>query len=83
MSAILISALFAAIATFALAAIIDAVRRFGPGAFALHTEVKRMNAGVDGRWIASGASQQPVAVMPRGRPRQAPPAVRCALRAAA
>ena len=83
MSAILLPALFAAITTFSLAVIADACLRYGRQALALPSQVKRINAAVECRWIVAGTSA--VQPMPRimGRPRQALPVDHYALRAAA
>ena len=82
-SAILLPTLFAAIVAFAVAAIVDACLRYGRQALALPAQVKRINA-VECRWIVAGTlTVQPMPARIMGRPRQAQPIDRYALRAAA
>jgi hypothetical protein len=83
-SALLVPVLFAAIAMFALAAIVDACLQYGRQALALPAQVKRINAAVECRWIVAGASSvQPMPARAMGRPGRGRPAGHYALRAAA
>lgn len=82
MSAILLPVFFIAIATFALAAIVDAYLCYGRQALALQARVKRGNAALQCRWIVAESTHlqlPPVRLMERS----AQPAGQSALRAAA